>query len=107
MPHPPESKSLRGTKPEWLNLPRRKCDNCGKSYKPTRPNSRFCPKTAEKNCTAQFHRHGGAYMKLKEEMTKMAAAQYAMLEKRLREIVREEIAATVVTDSLLEFRGRD
>ena len=55
----------------WANLPRRKCDDCGKSYKPVRPvkeNERgFCTP----NCRKSYHKHGGAYRKLKVEMKRM------------------------------------
>jgi hypothetical protein len=64
-----------GTKPEWLDLPRRSCDNCGARYKPMRPNSRFC----DSNCQKSFHKHGGAYAKLKETISKEISRQMAVL----------------------------
>jgi hypothetical protein len=80
--------------PEWKKLPRRKCDDCGKTYKPTRPRRvlngqqelGFCTD----NCRKSYHKHGGAYRKLKAEMQKMVKAEMRELEKRLRAIVREE-----------------
>lgn len=71
--------------PEWANLPRRKCDNCGASYKPGRPlratdRYGFC----KPDCKKSFHKNGGAYRKLKAELEKL-------IEKRLREVVRDEI----------------
>lgn len=69
--------TTRGTKPEWLNLPRRKCDNCGKSYKPKRPNSRF----HNDACKTSFHQHGGAYAKLLPKIQKEIARQMQLEEK--------------------------
>jgi rubredoxin len=54
----------QGRKEEWLNLPRRKCDNCGVSYKPTQPTQRFHNKT----CRFQFSRNGSAILQLKERI---------------------------------------
>ncbi len=71
-----ENRKLQGTKPEWLNLPRRPCDNCGKRYKPTRPTSRFC----KSECKTSFHRHGGAYRKLKQEIEKEIKRQMNLTE---------------------------
>jgi hypothetical protein len=77
--------------PEWANLPRRKCDDCGKTYKPvkpSRPGERgFCCA----NCRKSYHKHGGAYRKLKAEMQKMVSKELAALEKRVRGIVLEEL----------------
>ena len=54
----------RGIKEEWLNLPRRKCDNCGKSYKPKHPKQRFC----KDQCRFQCLRNGSAILQLKERI---------------------------------------
>ena len=82
---------MRGVNPEWANLPRRKCDDCGKSYKPLqplRPNTRgFC----SDNCRKSYHKHGGAYRKLKVEVQKMVERKFKDLEIRLRTIVHEEM----------------
>lgn len=60
-----ENEKHQGRKKEWLNLPRRKCDNCGASYKPKRPvkpkEHGFC----KDPCRFQFHRNGGSFVKLK------------------------------------------
>lgn len=53
-----------GRKKEWLNLPRRKCDNCGTSYKPSRPTQRFCKAV----CRFQYSRNGSAILQLKEKI---------------------------------------
>lgn len=54
-----------GIKPEWQNLPRRKCDNCGTPYRPIRPlkpdQHGFC----QDNCRKEFHKRGGSFSKLK------------------------------------------
>jgi hypothetical protein len=73
-PDPPKQ---RGISPKWANLPRRKCDDCGASYKPARPllegQRGFCCD----NCRKSYHKHGGAYRKLKIEMKKMVEKQFA------------------------------
>jgi hypothetical protein len=65
---------MQGTNENW-NLPRRKCDDCGKTYKPKRPllpgTRGFCCA----NCRKSYHKHGGAYRKLKGEMHKMVERQ--------------------------------
>ncbi len=70
---------MKGVKPEWANLPRRRCDDCGKGYKPKQPVKEgqrgFCSDT----CRKSYHRHGGAYRKLRVEMEKM-------IEKRMEEL---------------------
>src|SRR5262252_8599029 len=79
--------------PEWANLPRRKCDDCGTTYKPFRPRLEnelgFC----SANCRKSYHKHGGAYRKLRGEVRKMVAVELKAIDKRFREIVREEIRA--------------
>lgn len=75
----------KGVNPDWGNLPRRKCDNCGAGYKPTRPlrsidKYGFC----KPDCKKSFHKNGGAYRKLKGEIEKL-------ISRRLRGVVREEL----------------
>jgi hypothetical protein len=53
----------------WLNLPRRKCDFCGKSFKPSQPIKKrqkysFCCQD-HKNA---FHKRGGAFSKAAEQL---------------------------------------
>ena len=63
---------LTRTPPEhWQNLPRRKCDFCGKSYKPSQPFKKnqkfgFCTRDHK----VRFHEAGGAYVKLKDQVPK-------------------------------------
>jgi rubredoxin len=54
----------QGRKKEWLTLPRRRCDNCGASYKPAQPTQRFCKAI----CRFQFSRNGSAILQLKERI---------------------------------------
>ena len=54
----------QGRKEEWSNLPRRKCDNCGASYKPTQPTQRFHNATSR----FQYSRNGSAILQLKEKI---------------------------------------
>ena len=95
----PTSKGSKGIKPEWRNLPRRKCDDCGKSYKPGRPLREtdkygFCSPT----CKKSFHKHGGAYRKLKGEIEKLISRRLVEIKAELYthvfDIVREEIQRT-------------
>ena len=69
--------NLKRTPPaHWANLPRRKCDACGKSYKPTQPFKKnqkfgFCCRAHKDS----FHLHGGAYAKLKDLVPKEMTRQ--------------------------------
>jgi rubredoxin len=54
----------QGMKQEWIMLPRRKCDNCGASYKPKQPTQRFCKPV----CRFQFSRNGSAILQLKTKL---------------------------------------
>lgn len=63
--------------PEWLKLPKRHCDDCGKLYKPVKPRRGdecgFC----SDNCRKSYHKHGGAYRKLKGELDKLVTRELA------------------------------
>lgn len=52
----------QGIKQEWLNLPSKRCLNCPKSFKPTRPDQKFC----SDGCRWEFHRYGGAFVRIKD-----------------------------------------
>jgi hypothetical protein len=82
--------------PLWANLPRRKCDDCGKTYKPVKPlregERGFCCA----NCRKSYHKHGGAYRKLRDLTRKMVADEIVGMEKRLRDIVRFELMELVL-----------
>lgn len=101
----------KGMNPDWANLPRRKCDDCGKGYKPVRPlvegQRGFCSDT----CRKSYHRHGGAYRKLRDTTEKLIERRldelradlkliagkamqdfaFQLAEARIRQIVREEM----------------
>lgn len=83
--------------PEWANLPRRKCDDCGKGYKPTRPRRILNGKQelgfCSDNCRKSYHKHGGAYRKLRAEMRKM-------VEKELPAIVSAEVERRIALREL-------
>jgi hypothetical protein len=86
----------KGISPEWANLPRRKCANCGNAYKPIRPlrpheKYGFCTR----KCNKQFYKYGAAFIQLRPAITKEAEKLRRDLEKRLREIVREELRAYI------------
>ena len=75
----------------WANLPRRKCDDCGKSYKPVRPVKESERGFCSPNCRKSYHKHGGAYRKLRVEMKRMVEKGLLDLHIHMREIVREEL----------------
>lgn len=67
---------MKGVNPEWAKLPKRACDYCGKRYQPKQPlqmdergnlKKGFCSVP----CRKAYHKHGGAYIKLRGEMIKM------------------------------------
>ncbi len=62
---------MKGRNPLWDNLPRRKCDDCGKSYKPKQPLRPGFRGFCTDNCRKSYHKHGGAYRKLRGEMAKL------------------------------------
>lgn len=77
---------MKGVNPAWANLPRRHCDDCGKSYKPKqplRPNTRgFCSDT----CRKSYHKHGGAYRKLRVEMKKLIERRFKEVAETVRKL---------------------
>ncbi len=75
---------MRGHHPAWDNLPRRHCDDCGKKYKPIQPVREGQRGFCSDNCRKSYHKHGGAYRKLKAELEKL-------IDRRLRVVMREEI----------------
>lgn len=89
-------RGTKGVNPEWAKLPRRHCDDCGKIYKPFRPRKDgecgFC----SKNCRKSYHKHGGAYRKLRAEVRKMAARELAKLQADLREFIWQVMEEAVV-----------
>lgn len=62
---------MKGVNPAWANLPRRKCDDCGKSYKPKQPLREGTRGFCSGNCRKSYHKHGGAYRKLRAEVQKL------------------------------------
>lgn len=55
-----------GHKPDWDDLPARRCDNCPKVYKPKQPHQRFC----SPQCRWQADRLGPGYARLKVKLEK-------------------------------------
>jgi hypothetical protein len=91
MTTPTQTKKHPGVSPNWSNLPRRKCDDCGKGYKPVRPVKEGERGFCSANCRKSYHKHGGAYRKLKGEMQKMVARQMTQLRSDFRAMVQEEL----------------
>ena len=91
----PRPRKHPGTSPLWANLPRRKCDDCGKSYKPVRPVKERERGFCTPNCRKSYHKHGGAYRKLKAEMERMAEKGLQAIRTELLTTMRREIAEAV------------
>ncbi len=81
---PSRPKQRTGLSPEWAKLPKRRCDDCNAMYKPKKPlregERGFC----SPNCRKSYHKHGGAYRKLRSELEKM-------IDRRLRTVIQEEL----------------
>jgi len=75
--------------PEWAKLPKRRCDDCGKLYKPVKPRREGEMGFCSDNCRKSYHKHGGAYRKLKAEMVKL-------VERHMKEIRKELIGAAAI-----------
>ena len=84
----------KGVKPEWQALPKKKCDNCGASFKPFQPDQRFC----QANCRKEFNKRGGSFSKLKPIIVKEVRARI----KELRPIDGEWITAIEKRLDLIE-----
>jgi hypothetical protein len=82
---------MRGTNPAWANLPRRKCDDCGKNYKPKQPLREGTRGFCSGNCRKSYHKHGGAYRKLKVEMKRMVEKELAALRPEIWKMVQTEV----------------
>lgn len=78
-----------GMKAEWANLPHRRCEACGERYKPARPDQRFC----KSKCRMDFHRYGGAFLKLKPIMEKRVDQQVREIARELQERIAKLEAA--------------
>ena len=78
--------------PEWLKLPRRRCDDCGKTYKQIRPRREGEHGFCTDNCRKSFHKHKGAYSKLKGDMRKMVEKEFNQLRAELNTLVRVALA---------------
>lgn len=88
---PRKQTGQKGVNPDWAKLPKRHCDDCGKLYKPYRPllegERGFC----SDNCRKSYHKHGGAYRKLKVEMKRMVEKEFKALRLSLIEQIRCEV----------------
>ena len=88
----PESRlKPTGLKPEWANLPARRCDNCGKVFKPKTPTQRFHNDT----CRFQAKNLGPGYARLKVKLEKDLRALKVELETALAAKVESDFEAAV------------
>lgn len=92
----PHTVSAMPLSPEWAKLPKRHCDDCGKLYKQVRPRREGEKGFCSDNCRKSYHKHGGAYRKLKTEVAKMFEKEFKRFQQNWREIVREEIKAELI-----------
>jgi hypothetical protein len=72
--------------PEWAKLPKRHCDNCGTLYKQVRPRREGEHGFCKDNCRKSFHKHQGAYSKLKVEMKRMVEREFTHVHAELKEL---------------------
>jgi hypothetical protein len=56
-----ENGKRQGHKPEWDDLPRRRCANCPVIFKPVQPHQKF----HNQQCKDEYHRNGGSFVKVK------------------------------------------
>lgn len=83
----PRPKRHPGVSPDWSNLPRRKCDDCGKTYKPKRPKKDTEHGFCSDNCRKSFHKHGGAYRKLRGELRKLVEKEFGKIHEEIGETI--------------------
>ncbi len=92
---------MKGVNPEWKKLRKRHCDDCGESYKPKqplRPNTRgFC----SDNCRKSYHKHGGAYRKLRVEVRKMVEKEFGPIHAMLIDLMEKN---ETLREQIQEFR---
>ena len=88
---------MRGTNPAWANLPRRHCDDCGKLYKPKQPLREGMRGFCSANCRKSYHKHGGAYRKLRVEVQRMVERKTYELAEQVRKLT-EAIFEDAVTN---------
>jgi len=81
----------QGIKGEWRDLPSRHCLNCETLFQPRVPWQKFCRRTTGNDpgaCRKQYHRHGGAYHKLKPEIQSLVeqstARELQLMEARMK-----------------------
>lgn len=61
---------MKGIRPDWANLPKRRCDNCGITYRPRRPLREGERGFHHPNCRKEYHKRGGSFSKLKPVIIK-------------------------------------
>ena len=85
-----------GYNPEWANLPKRRCDNCPKIYRPNRPPRPGFHNFCCGNCRKEFSKRGGSFSKLKPEIIKevrRAVKQRDPLDHEWQQTIEKRIAA--------------
>lgn len=91
MESPSQAITELGLKPDWKNLPSRRCENCPKIFKPKRPEQRFC----SDNCRYQANHFGPGYGRLKLRMDKELRALKAEVHAALKAEIGKDFEAAV------------
>lgn len=73
-------REVRASRRDEPNYPTKRCLNCPKFFKQTKPHKKFC----SMQCKDQFNKFGGAYGKLKEKL-------FAEIAKQVREETQREL----------------
>ena len=93
--------------PEWAKLPKRRCDDCGKMYKQVRPRREGEMGFCSDNCRKSYHKHGGAYRKLKVEMKRMVEKRLDELAEQMRKLMEPMLDDVVCNILAREFAHVD
>lgn len=72
--------------PDWAHLPKRICGDCGKRYKPYRPLRENEVGFCSDNCRKSYHKHGGAYRKLRGLVRNMVEQEFAEMRAEQQQI---------------------
>jgi len=80
-----------GHKPEWDDLPARRCDNCGRVFKPKQPHQRFDKPT----CRFEAKNYGAGYARLKMRMEKNLRSIKAELETNMEARFAKQLEAAL------------
>jgi collagenase-like PrtC family protease len=101
-----ERRAFNNPKPDPDTLPRKRCKNCPKFFRVTKPNREFC----SSKCRNEFHHHGSAYGQLKDLLQKQVEKWNKETKKELTaqlQDIRERLTAIESTQVNLVDRIED